>query len=81
MDKKYIWDDIGNVKKALGFFFICCGLLFGLDFVIHRHGHLPVEEWPGFYAVYGFIACVLLTVFAKYILRPLLMRKEDYYDR
>ncbi|MBT3784853.1 hypothetical protein HOF92_07730 [bacterium] len=81
MGDKHIWDDLRNVKKALNCFFICCGILFCLDFLIHRHGHIPVEEWPGFYAVFGFIACILLVFIAKYILRPLVMRKEDYYDR
>ena len=33
-----------------------------------------------FYAVYGFVACVLLVLVAKYILRPLVKRGEDYYD-
>jgi hypothetical protein len=34
----------------------------------------------GFYAIYGFVACVLLVVIAKE-LRKLLMRDENYYDR
>ena len=33
---------------------------------------------PGFYAVFGFGACVLLVLAAK-ALRRLLMRPEDYY--
>ena len=34
----------------------------------------------GFYAVYGFVACVVLVLVAKYILRPMVIRKEDYYE-
>jgi hypothetical protein len=33
----------------------------------------------GFYAFYGFVACVLLVLIAKQM-RKVLMRKEDYYD-
>ena len=33
----------------------------------------------GFYAVYGFVACVLLVLLAKEM-RKVLIRKEDYYD-
>ena len=33
----------------------------------------------GFYAGYGFVACVLLVLIAKEM-RKLLMRREDYYD-
>ncbi len=40
----------------------------------------PWEEWPQFYAIFGFVACVVLVLIAKYILRPLVMREEDYYD-
>ena len=45
-----------------------------------EHGELPVEGWFGFYALYGFVACVLLVLVAKQ-LRKILMRDEDYYDR
>jgi hypothetical protein len=38
------------------------------------------ESLWGFYAVYGFAACVLLVLLAKQ-LRKLLKRPEDYYDR
>ena len=41
---------------------------------------LPARRWFGFYAVFGFVACVVLVLVAKYILRPLVMRKENYYD-
>jgi hypothetical protein len=37
------------------------------------------ENLPAFYAVYGFVACVLLVLIAKEM-RKVIMRKEDYYD-
>ncbi len=78
--KKHIWDNPKNVVLMLKIFFGVCVILFGMDFVIHKEAHMPWEEWPGFYAVYGLVACVLLVLISKYILRPLVKRDEDYYD-
>ena len=79
-NKKHIWDDRKNIVTLLKCFFTICVALFGVDFIVHKHTHLPWEEYPGFYAIYGFVACVFLVLIAKYILRPLVMRGEDYYD-
>jgi hypothetical protein len=56
-----------------------CGILFVLDFILHRHMTHDWEHLPGFYAVFGFIACVVLVLVAKEM-RKVVMRKEDYYD-
>lgn len=79
-EKKHLWDDINNVKKLLKIFFSCCVALFAIDLVVKRPAHMPWEEWPGFYAIYGFVACVILVLIAKYVLRPLVKRDEDYYE-
>lgn len=52
-------------------------VLVGLDALLHRHSVHPWEGLFGFYALYGFAACVLLVLLAKE-LRKLLMRGEDY---
>lgn len=57
-----------------------CGLLFVTDFIYHRHIVHPWEELWGFYAIYGFVSCVVLVLVAKQM-RKLLMRKEQYYER
>jgi len=54
-------------------------LLLVLEIFVHKHTYFAWEEWFGFYAVYGFVSCVLLVLVAKYILRPLVKREEDYY--
>jgi hypothetical protein len=61
-----------------GFYAICI-LLVLADFVVHRHIGFGWEKIPAFYALYGFVACVLLVLIAKKI-RNVVMRKEDYYD-
>ncbi len=78
--KKHIWDDRKNLVTLLKIFFAICVMLFCIDLVVHKHTHLPWEEWPGFYAIYGFVACVILVLIAKFVLRPLVKREEDYYD-
>jgi cytochrome c oxidase subunit IV len=78
-EKQYLFDKPENVNRLLRGFYILCGILFALDFVVHRHVSLDWERLPGFYAIFGFVACVLLVLIAKEM-RKVLMRKEDYYD-
>lgn len=49
------------------------------QFFIHVHGYFGVDEWPGFNALYGFLTCVAMVVFAK-LLGIWLKRPDDYYD-
>ena len=79
-EKKYLFDRPGNVNRLLACFFSSLVILLIIDFFIHKHPHFPWEGWLEFYAVYGFVACVALVITAKYILRPLVKRREDYYD-
>lgn len=79
-EKEHIFDKPRNVKKLLGIFYGILVLLLIMDFFIHKHAVFPWEEWPEFYAIYGFVACTALVLAAKYILRPLVKRREDYYD-
>lgn len=46
---------------------------------VHVHGYFTVDEWPGFNALYGFLTCVGMVVFAK-LLGFVLKRPDDYYD-
>ena len=83
--EKHIFDNPRNVKRLIWIFFALCAVMLSLDFIIHRHpsfaaGEFTAEGWSGFYAIYGFVACVLLVLLATQ-LRKILMRAEDYYDR
>ena len=78
-EKKYLFDNPQNVKRILYFLYGTCVLLFALDFVIHRHTSHSWETLWGFYAIYGFVSCVVLVMVAKWM-RTFLMRPEDYYD-
>ena len=61
-DKKHLFDDPKNVSRLLNGFYVVCVILFVLDFILHRHTYLDWEKIPGFYALYGFGACVLLVL-------------------
>lgn len=90
MEKKHIFDNPENVKRLLKIFFGSVILLLVVDVayiylskahVIHAHVNYKWEEYFGFYAFFGFVACVILVLVSKYILRPLVKREEDYYDK
>jgi hypothetical protein len=78
-ERQHIFDNPKNVDRLVNIFYVCCVILFLLDFPIHRHISHPWEVIPGFHALYGFAACWILVVIAKQM-RRVLMRDEDYYD-
>jgi hypothetical protein len=80
--KKHWLDDRKNVDWIVRALCIACAGLILADLLYAKTGtHFAVERWFGFYGFYGFVACVLLVLVAKYVLRPLVKRGEDYYDR
>lgn len=78
-DKPYFKDP----KKANRLLMILYGYLAVLlvaEFFIHKHSYFPWEDFPFFHAIYGFVVFVVLILIAKHLLRPLIKRREDYYD-
>ena len=78
-EKTYLFDNPRNVKALIYALYVVCLVLFGLDFVIERHGDHPLEALYGFYAIYGFVSCVFLVLAAKE-LRKIVRRGDDYFD-
>ena len=75
-----------DVKRVLKFLFITCAALVLADLAFlfpqfDKHAHYGWENMVGFYAAYGFVSCVMLVFVAKYLLRPAVIRDEDYYDQ
>lgn len=68
-----------GLRRILKWFYAACAAVVVLDLVIHRHIYHPWESLLFFYCVFGFVACVVLVVVAKWMRNPL-MRSEDYYD-
>ena len=73
------FDKPENVSRMLKVFYVICGLLVLADFIVHRHIYHDWEKIPAFYAIYGFVGCVVLVLIAREM-RKVLMRSEDYYD-
>ncbi len=47
-------------------------------FIIPMHGEFEIEEFGGFFAIYGFVSLIVLLILAR-ILRTITARGEDYY--
>jgi hypothetical protein len=81
------FDKPQNIKVMMICFYVLCFLLAAADVFIHRHelklidGNVVkmIEQWPSFYAVFGFVGCSLLVFGAK-LMRLFLMRSEHFYD-
>ena len=72
-------DSKASGRKAFIVVVVIGALSVLVDLTYEKHGHMPVENWFGFHAWYGFVSCVAL-VFAARGLRRILMRDEHYYD-
>ena len=65
----------------------CCyfvlAFLVGWDiaFVDKEHAHTAIEHIPGFWAIFGFVACVLIIFVSKWYGHQGIMTREDYYDK
>ena len=73
-------DDRRNVDKIVYALYAVCAVLLLIDPLVHKHGPFAIEHWWGFYGIYGFVGCVFLVLAAK-VLRLIVMRPEDYYER
>ena len=81
MSERRRWlDEPRNVDKVYYSLCVLCALSVLADFFYVKHGEFRWEDWIGFHAGYGFVACVVLVLAAKQ-LRKVLKRPEDYYDR
>lgn len=69
-----------GLKKILTVFFLFLAILIIIDPFIYKHAYFGFDEYPSFYGAFGLVACILLVLAAKYILRPIVMRREDYYN-
>lgn len=79
-EKSYWLDRPKNVDRLVYGFYALCAFVLAIDIFVPKHGPFAIEHVFGFYAFFGFLACVVLVLLAKQ-LRRLLMRPEDYYDR
>ena len=74
-----VFDNPKKFKRILVIFYLSLAVLLIIDLLIHKHAEFPWEGVPEFFAVYGFVSCVLLVFIAK-VLRLIIKRDEHYYD-
>ncbi len=79
-DRSYWLDRSENVTMLYRGLWLIGVALVALDLFVSRHESIDAASVTGFYAGYGFFACVILVLVAKQ-LRRVLMRPEDYYER
>ncbi|MCD5412429.1 hypothetical protein M1M87_00555 [Thermodesulfovibrionales bacterium] len=74
------FDKPKNIKILKIIFYISLVVVFIVGFLIPPALFLGMYV-PAFYALFGFISCILIIVIAKALGHKwLLRRKEDYYD-
>jgi hypothetical protein len=62
-------------------FYLLLAVLLGLELLFHPHPYFAWDGWFGFNAALGLVAGILLVLVARFLLRPLVKRDEEYYDR
>jgi hypothetical protein len=60
-------------------------VLVAVDFILglvgeKGHAHTKAESIPGFWSIFGFVACVLIIFLSKWYGHAGIMTREDYYD-
>ncbi|MBU0730362.1 MAG: hypothetical protein KKE17_14560 [Proteobacteria bacterium] len=56
-------------------------VVYDIIFVDKTHAHTWMEmKIPGWWAIFGFIACVLIIILSKWYGHLGIMTREDYYD-
>lgn len=79
-DEKTYWlDQPKNQRTVRVSLYVACAILALVDLFVHRHIIFAIEKIPAFYALFGFVACVVLVWIATWM-RKFLMRDEEYYD-
>ena len=68
-----------SIKKLYISALIILVVVFFVEYFIILHPHFSIEKIFGFHAVFGFLSCIVLIIFAK-LLGFLVKRKDDYYD-
>ena len=69
-----------NIKKMLKVFYVICGLLVLVDFMVHRHIYHDLGKHPCILCHLWFYWLCCFWVLIATEMRKFLMRGEDYYD-
>ena len=70
-----------HIKVAIAGCLVLLALLVIGDalFVDKEHAHTAIEHVPAFWAVFGFLACLIIIFVSKWFGHRGIMQDEDYY--
>ncbi|MEX0738432.1 MAG: hypothetical protein WD071_03725 [Pseudohongiella sp.] len=68
-----------TIRKLWWGFGVILALTVAAQFVVDVHDYFTVDGWFAFYAIFGFVSCLAMVVFAK-VLGMFLKRPDTYYD-
>ena len=77
-DSEHFLTRPGTIRKLWWVFSVLLALTVLAQLVFYVKGYFTVDGWFGFGAVFGFLSCLLMVLFAK-ALGVLLKRPNDYY--
>ena len=78
MDNGYF--DRQETKKLLwNILWITCGLSLVLGLFVKQKSYFPIDDFYGFYALLGFMACAFSIIISKGV-GFIFKRKENHYD-
>lgn len=80
MAKHSFLEPLANRRVMMWVLGIGAVVLLVMELVVEKHPYFAAEGWTGFYGAAGFVAGVILVLGAKYILAPIVRRREDFYD-
>lgn len=69
----------GSIRTLWRVFVAVLALTVAAQLLVHVHGNFHVDGWFAFSAIYGFLACVVMVLFAK-LLGLVLNRRDTYYQ-
>jgi hypothetical protein len=70
-----------NLVKRLSYGVLALLVVWDWLLVDKSLAHTSFEKLPGFWSIYGFIACVLIIIISKWYGHLGIMTREDYYDK
>lgn len=79
-----------RLKTVIRYCFVVLGLVVACDILLvsKEHAHTGPEHWPFFWAIFGFVACVLIILVSKWFGhchwfggKFTIMAREDFYDK
>jgi drug/metabolite transporter (DMT)-like permease len=55
-------------------------VLYDIFLLDKSKAHTSMEHLPGFWSIFGFVACVIIIIASKWYGHTGIMTREDYYD-